>query len=190
MRYCCAALFMALSLVPVVAQKPKVAPKKETSPQVPKAVSDQLQKIADRLKETASDVVERKPGEFVKFKLVASKVTARAEKSDFADKPYAATITWISEKQESKIYGDKASAEKSKEWLEPGKVAGSGNAYTVPKHVTAKLFYTKNGKWEIDEITSGSDLSGISAPRGVSLPVDSTKKPSDHPWGKVLLGEK
>lgn len=124
------------------AQKPTTKPEAKSA--VPKKITDQLKPILAKLRETPAEVVEKKPGEFVKTKEVASGVRIFPAVSDYADKPYTVRINWTSNHQETKIYGDKEKAEKSKDWLAVGKIAGTG-AGVVPQNYNAVFFYV-NGK--------------------------------------------
>src|SRR5262245_41043667 len=137
-------LLLAMAVVTLIASQ-LPAQKPDAKSAVPKKVIDQLKPILDKLKETPAEVVEKKPGEFVKTKEVASGVRTSSAASDFADKPYTVRINWTNNRQESKIYSDKEKAEKSKDWLPIGKIAGTANASAAPQTYNAVFFYV-NGK--------------------------------------------
>jgi hypothetical protein len=131
-RVLLALAFVALLANRLPAQKP-TSIRGAKRPAVPKKVIDQLKPILNALKKTPAEVIEKKPGQFVKVQEVASGVRTFPAVSDFADKPYTVRVNWTSNHQETKIYADRERAERSNDWLAVGKVAGANGAWVVPQ---------------------------------------------------------
>lgn len=176
-----ASLVVLFGLVPVaVAQKP-------TKVEVPKEVSEQFKTAVPVLKETPGEVVERAPGEFQKVRSVASGVKVALSKSDYDDKPFKAVVSWNSQRQETKIFGEKAKAEKCTEWLAEGRTAGAPeNILTAPQRYEAVFFYVGE-KWVLEDLAwSNSAPTGAAPVRGAHAGPFSVKAGLKSPWTAVL----
>jgi hypothetical protein len=107
--------------------------------------------------------------------------------SDHADKPYTATISWVSTEQDSKIYSEREKAEKATEWLELGKIAGAkANVKRGTQTFKATLSFGSD-KWTLESL----DWYGNLPPGVRNVPADarrgaSTKNGDKHPWWDAL----
>lgn len=179
-----ATVFLALAFTQVSAQNP--APILEVNSEVPRNAIAKIRPILSKIRETQPEVIERKIGEFLKTKEIASDIRAYPSTTDFTDKPFEVRIRWTSNIQETKIYSEKGKAEKSKDWLPIGKIAGSkANSASLPESYTAVLFFIGK-KWVLDEITWFSSLDGISLPNGYAARIKSTKSGDKTRWSYIL----
>lgn len=176
-----------LGLVLLTSTTTLAQPKKDPAPkhpapkhQAPAKVVAQLKPWQERLKQSTEPEVKERPEGFVRVRNVATEVKAITTKSDFAEKPYVATIQWRSSTQESKIFSDKEKAAKTNDWLPPGNVAGETNLKTTGQIFTATLYYAE-GMWVLQKIEWWADL-----PAGIKnappLAVASTVRGDKHPW--------
>ena len=161
-------------------------PKAKTRP-VPPKITASFRKLEARVKETPARVIERKPGEFVKTREIASNVSSRISPSDFADKPYVATLSWTAIDQQTKIYGDEQRASEAKDWLPPGKLAGTVS-HRMERNYTA-TFYLEDGEWVFDEMSWSVDAGRVVMPPGMARPRSawSTKGGDASDWVELFL---
>jgi hypothetical protein len=182
-----AVVLLAVASLVSLGERTCAAPAKQTKkPAVPKKATDEFKKTESLVKTTRGRVAQRRPGEFVKARSVAKQVNAKFGISDFADKPYLATLSWVSEEQQTKIYADADKAEAANEWLPDGKIAGSAGTFG-PRHYRG-TFYFVDGKWVLEEIEWHVNDSDVRMPAGMARPRSSwsTKTGDVTEWSEVF----
>lgn len=184
----CALVYAAFAALTATAAPP-AAPKTNQSTTVPKKIADKLNPVIERIKATKPRVAQKTAGEFVNTRNVASDVKARFSISDYADKPYKAVVSWVSNHQETRIYSSPEKADQADEWLAEGEIAGSSNkAKRLPDRCTATWFFV-DGKWQLEKIEWLADYGNRALPPGFKPPrASSTAKGDTTDWQDVLSG--
>jgi hypothetical protein len=101
--------------------------------------------------------------------------------------PYSARIIWISNRQDTKISQKKEQAEKSTSWLTLNKKAGAPNVSYGLSTFAATLNYSKDKKWELEEVGWISML--VKEDYNFQIRSNgwiSTKDGKKHPWHDLL----
>lgn len=181
-------LYVAFAAIAATAAPP-VPQKANQSATVPKKIADKLKPLMGRIKATAPKVSQKTAGEFVNARQVASDVQTKFSISDYAEKPYKAVVSWVSNHQETRIYSTPEKAEAANDWLSDGTIAGAkSNAKRVPERFTATLFFV-DGKWRLENIEWFADYGNIVFPPGLKRPgVSSTAKGDETSWQAVFDG--
>lgn len=184
----CAFVLTAFAAFMATAAPPS-ASKASQPTAVPKNIADKLKPTIGRIKATQPRVAQKTAGEFVNTRNVASDVKATFSISDYADKPYKAAVSWVSNHQETRIYSSPEKAEQADAWLAEGAIAGASNkAKRLPDRCTATLFFV-DGKWQLEKIEWAADYGNRALPPGFKPPrASSTARGDTTDWQEVLSG--